>query len=280
MSVLKNIGFDEVLNRLGLTEAQVKVIYKNEIEKLEKQERVMAEQIAKNAKTMEDQYLEKQRISQGIEGERLAVEAKIKQISSIQKTVEDERAAVKRDQRDVSILHEKLNEAKETFRQERVIYAERLAKLENGEKELVEKLKDFEVKQKAVDLLSDECYIKKHDLDEALKASDEIRLKANAEKNEILALKLLLDEKRQKLDVETAELETRKSMLEKAVGEAKEKLMKDKEDFYQEKRNIEESLRTRQLELSKKEKFIEETEASVRKKHEDVIIEESRKKKK
>jgi chromosome segregation ATPase len=278
MSVLKNIGFDEVLNRLGLTEAQVKVIYSGEIEKLEKQERVLLESIDRMAKKTEEQYLERQKLSQVMDSERLEIENGKKAILALKNDVSEAKAALERDKRDVTALHVKLDEAKGVFRQERAVYEERLANLEAGEKSLHKNLSDLGEKEKILENLKDELYLKKRDLDIALKEAGELKAKLDSEKNDLLSLKLAIDDERKRNHDQKDSLDKRETAIETLVKEAQEELTRSKESFYLEKRNSEESLRKREVAVAKKERFIEETEASIRKKHEDAIIEEGRKK--
>jgi hypothetical protein len=280
MSVLKNIGFDEVLSRLGLTEAQVKVIYKGDIDKLQKQEKVLLESIDRMAKKTEEQYKERQKLSQAMDAERLAVENGKQELLVIRKEIADARTALEREKQDLTALHVRLNDAKEIFRQERVAYSDRMLKLEANEKAFYKTSADILQKDKDLDNLKDELYLKILELDQRLEDTKKLQEKIASDKNELLSLKLLVDNAKQSSEAQAKENEAVKLSLERLMLDAKDQITKDKESFYEEKRATEESLRKREVEVAKKEKFVDETEASIRQKLDEVVIEEGRRKKK
>jgi len=280
MSVLKDIGLEEALSSLGLTFDQVKGIFKVELEKLKNQETVLRSQIDSAAKKINEQYLERQKISQEMEKEIIAVEDAKKGLLAIKKENSDALALIGREKRDIASLHEKLDIAKEQFRQERIVYLERLAKLESDEKSLAVKTKDVNDKDIALDNLKDELYLKKRDLDEALVKASEIMAEAVAEKNSLIAIKIGIDAETMLNHKRIEDISQREKAVHILITDSKDELTKLKEDFYQEKRNTEESLRARDVAIARKEKFIDATEKSIQAKLDEKVLDESRRKKK
>lgn len=280
MTVLKNIGFDEVLDRLGLTESQVKVIYSGEIKKLVDQEQALLGIIDNLGKKSTELYLERQKHAQALENERISIENSRKELISIKNDITNERKKLENEKRDVAALHVRLDEAKETFRQERVIYGERLAKLEADERAFFKTSADIVQKDRDLENLKDELYLKKRDLDEKLKESEEELKEIDRKKSELLTLKLAIDEDKREFETFRKNELKRLSAIEKGNEEAKDSLEKEKLEFYQEKRNTEDALRERESGIVKKERYIEASEKSVKKIMDEAIIEEGRKKRK
>jgi hypothetical protein len=279
MSLIKKIGLEEVLNRLGLTESQVEIIYRGEIKKLEEQERTILAMIDADMAKMKAINLERHNHSLAMDTERAELEQKVKLINGMRKEVEDSKRLIDIGKRDVSLLQERLAEAKEQFRQERVIYGERLLKLENDEKEFYRTASDIIQKDKDLDNLKDELYLKKRELDISLKEARELTEKLSVESGHVTSQRIALDAEKEALKKREDEIKNRSEAVQKMIVEAKEVLFAEKEEFYKEKKNAEEELRKKQVEIAKKEKFVEDTEASIKRKNEDMILDERKKKK-
>lgn len=277
MSVLKKIGFDEVLEKLGLSEAQVQVIYKNELADLEKQERQLLENIEKLAGKTNDLYSERQRAAQVLEGERLEIQQARKHLVDEKTVITNMKNDLLQIQRDTNILRERLNEDKALFRQEKDAIAkwkEEILAEKHTQEDITRNLRE---KEDIVEKSHDELILRQHKIAQQESAIKELRERAEFELKDLEAEKFKVNTLKETVLQEIQNLEKLKEDYKIKIEDGSEALSKKIEAFKKEVQNERDALRHREYLIVEREKALESKEADLKAQKETIAIKKSKK---
>lgn len=264
------------LEQCGLTEDQIKGLLKSKIGELVKQEQVLAETIKKMGDEV-TAYHEKRKVAaQAYDRERVEIE-------NLRKKLADERTDLQKFQQEIgkenlrtTRLRDKLNEDKEIFRNERIIFNDKAKALEEDLKDVSSKKKEVLKELEAVADAKCEVYLKQRELSDAQKEvdsflklleTDRVVLNDEMEKAKTLNSDLIS---------EKASYAEMKDKAEKSISIAKKKYDDLISAFESEKEAIQNGFRQREVDISRKEKQVEIDLRALKAKREQVEIIEAR----
>lgn len=277
MSVLKKIGFDEVLEKLGLREDQVVVIYKNELAKLEAQEKVLLDSIDRMGAKTNDLYAERQRASQGLENERLEIAQARKHLVDEKTVITNAKNELLRVQRDTDILREKLNEDKAMFRKEKEIISQWKDEASAEKKAQEEITRSLRAKEANLDKEKDDLVLREHKVASQENFVKESHDRLEAEVKSLESAKFEANTLKEALTKSLEEVERLKEDHKSKILDGSEILHKKITDFKAEMELERDSLRRREYKVVEAEKKIEDKLADLNAQRETLAIKKSKK---
>jgi len=265
------------ISSVGLSEAQIKGILSGEVKKLNDQEVVLRDQVAKLAAQADEFYEKRRAAAMQFETEMLESKSVLKKAEEARTQTQQERKILDKEKRDVSILREKLNQDKEAFRLEKLSYQATSKLITDQEKSVSLKLRELDDKDRDLGKLRDELTLQLNETAETRKKLTDELQDVKRETVELRAKKAEANGQKTEYLKKQEELDSLKSaLLEKHETEVSA-VRKMKSEQEAESLAKEESLRRRELALVRAEKQMDEKKKDLKAREEKLEIERAKK---
>lgn len=264
---------------MPLTEDQKKAInIQTEIDRLSKQQGALESSIKTMAAQTEEWYAKRQQAGKEYEDLKLDSEKLLKSIQAQREEIEQKKRDLVAEEKKVLTLREKLNEDKAIFSAERGAFRDRTKELEEKEASFLERAKELEAEEKKLTARKDDQFAAEKMLSEKLRNADSVKETSSINQNTLQSEITKAKQAQEEAEKAKADYEKRKNLTNGKLAEFQKVLDVEKAAFLKEKSSAEEGLRKRELEIVRREKQIENSEAIVKSKLEEIELQASKKK--